>query len=117
MTRRSLSAKERLRLFTLHGGICHFCNGRINGVREGWDISHELPLELGGSDEDDANMKPAHRKCHRAHTSAVDVPAIAKAKRIERKHLGIAPKQSRPMPGSKSSGLRKRMNGTVERRP
>lgn len=38
MTRRSLSARERIRLFELHGGICHFCGGKITGAREGWEI-------------------------------------------------------------------------------
>ena len=85
--RRSISAKERLRLFQLHGGICHLCNGRIQ-VGEAWEVSHDIPLELGGAD-DDANRKPAHKKCHRAHTSTVDQPNIAKAKRRELRHMGI----------------------------
>ncbi len=96
MSRKHLSTKERLRLFTLHAGTCHFCNGKIDGTREAWDISHEIPLELCGAD-DDVNRKPAHRKCHRAHTSAVDVPAIARAKRREAKHIG-ATKPKRPWP-------------------
>lgn len=104
MSRRSLTAKERWRLFTLHGGICHFCEGKIDGAREAWDISHDVPLELGGAD-DDTNRKPAHRKCHRAHTAAVDQPNIAKAHRRELKHIGAKPPSRyrwprRPMQGS-----------------
>lgn len=86
--RRHLSPKERLRLFQLHDGICHLCEGKIQ-VGQAWDISHDIPLELGGADDDDNNSKPAHRKCHRDHTSKVDVPNIAKAKRRERKHYGV----------------------------
>lgn len=97
MRRKHLSAKERLRLFTLHRGVCHFCSGRIDGTREAWDVSHEIPLELGGAD-DDVNRKPAHRKCHRAHTSAVDAPAIAKAKRREIKNMGAKPKSKHRWP-------------------
>lgn len=89
--RRSLSTRERLRLFTLHGGVCHFCNGKIT-VGEAWEISHDIPLELLGAD-DDANRKPAHKKCHRHHTSTVDIPAIAKAKRREAAHTGAAAKR------------------------
>ena len=85
--RRTISAKERLRLFQLHGGICHLCNGRIQ-VGEAWEVSHDIPLELLGAD-DDANRLLAHKKCHRARTSTVDQPNIARAKRRERKHLGI----------------------------
>lgn len=91
MARKHLTGKERLRLFMLHGGRCHFCGGKINGKTEAWDVSHEIPLELGGAD-DDVNRKPAHRKCHRAHTAAVDAPDIAKARRREIKNMGAKPK-------------------------
>ncbi|MCO5092630.1 HNH endonuclease signature motif containing protein [Bosea sp. (in: a-proteobacteria)] len=85
-----LSTRDRLRIFTLHGGVCHFCGGRIQ-VGEAWDVSHDRPLALLGEDDDD-NRKPAHRKCHRRHTAEVDQPAIAKAKRREARHLGAARK-------------------------
>ena len=113
MPRRSISTRERLRLFQLHGGICHLCGGRIQ-VGEAWEVSHDTPLELLGAD-DDANRKPAHKKCHRDHTAAVDLPNIARAKRREAKHIG-AKRSSRPMPGSKASGWRKPMNGPPVRR-
>lgn len=103
--RKPISAKERARLFGLHHGICHFCNGKINGTREAWDISHEIPLELGGAD-DDENRKPAHRKCHRSHTAAVDQPNIAKAKRREMKHIGAKPKGRRFRGWRKFDGTR-----------
>lgn len=106
MARKHLSAKERLRLFALHGGRCSFCGGKISGEREAWDISHEIPIELGGAD-DDVNRRPAHRKCHRAHTAAVDAPNIARAKRREIKFRGARPK---PRAWSK---FRKKMDGTI----
>lgn len=93
--RKHITAKERLRLFLLHKGICHLCGGKINGKVEAWDISHDIPLEMGGAD-DDENRKLAHRKCHRAHTAAVDQPNIAKAKRREMKDMGAKPR--RPWP-------------------
>lgn len=114
MSRKSLSTKERTRIFLLHGGVCHFCRTKINGVREQWEISHEIPLELGGAD-DDENRKPAHYRCHRKHTAEVDLPAIAKAKRTRAKHIGAFRRSGRPLAGTKASGIRKRMNGDVER--
>lgn len=80
--RKRISTRERARLFALHGGICHLCKGAIDGSREAWDISHEIPLAQGGAD-DDANRLLAHRKCHQSHTATVDLPNIAKAKRRE----------------------------------
>jgi hypothetical protein len=54
--------------------------------------------------------------CHRGEggKTAHDVKAIAKSKRCGAKHYGYQTKTSRPIPGSKASGIRKRMNGTVE---
>jgi hypothetical protein len=76
-----------------------------------WDVSHEIPLEAGGSD-DASNWLVAHRKCHRTHTSTVDVPLIAKVKRIHQNHIGASRSKS-PLPGGRLSKWKKRMDGTV----
>ena len=112
--RKSISTRERVRLFALHGGRCHLCGGRVQ-VGEAWDISHELPLELGGSD-DDENRQIAHRKCHRAHTAAVDAPAIGKMRRREAKHLGARAPSRHPLPGGRASPWKRTINhGWVRR--
>lgn len=84
--RRRISGTERLEIFIREGGICHICGGKING--KPWDISHEIPLEMGGEDYGN-NLRIAHRACHQTHTAEHDIPAIRKAQRIERKHAGI----------------------------
>ena len=53
--------------------------------------------------------------CSSKKTRTEDNPRMAKADRILKKNFGLEAK-GRPMPGSKASGIRKRMNGTVERR-
>ncbi len=109
MTKRAhLTGKERLRLFTLCGGICQFCRGEINPACEAWEVSHDIPLELGGAD-DDLNRKVAHKKCHRAHTAAVDLPNIAKARRRELKNMGARPKSR----AWQSSKFRRKVDGSV----
>lgn len=115
MTRRPLSTRERLRLFTLHGGICHLCDIKIDGTREKWEISHDTPLALGG-DESDENRKPAHVKCHQDRTAGRDIPMIAKANRLRAKHIGVRTRKSRPMLGSRDSGWQHKMNGDWVRR-
>lgn len=86
--RRRISTKQRLAVFTAADGVCHICAGKI-GVGERWEVSHLIPLELGGAD-DASNTRPAHYRCHRDLTAKEDVPAIAKAKRREAKHKGAA---------------------------
>lgn len=53
--------------------------------------------------------------CHRGgrNKTATDAGDIARAKRREAKHRG-AYRPANPMPGSKASRFRKRMDGTVE---
>lgn len=113
-TRKHWSTKARLAVFTAHNGKCHLCGGRIQASVEGWDLSHQIPLELGGAD-DDSNVAPAHRTCHRAHTAAVDQPAIAKAKRNEARHIG-ARRSRTPLPCGRDSPFKKTMSGKVIRR-
>jgi len=110
--RARLSTRERVRLFALHGGICHLCECRIV-PGEVWDISHDLALALGGAD-DDANRMPAHRKCHQARTRD-DMGLIAKAKRREAKHIGAYRSKS-PLPGGKASPWKRKIGGAVVRR-
>ena len=100
--RKHLSTRERLRLFTLHGGICHICKVKIDGARERWEISHEIAFEMGGAD-DDKNRKPAHYRCHREQTAKVDIPVIAKAKRREARYIGAKAPSQRPLPGGRNS--------------
>jgi 5-methylcytosine-specific restriction protein A len=116
MTRQSLSTKERSRLFALHGGVCHLCGGRIDGVREAWEIEHIVPVALiGRSAETDDNRKPAHTKCHKAKTHQ-DVGNIAQAKRREARHVGAKAPSRTPLPFGRGSPLKKKMDGSVVRR-
>ena len=99
--RRRISTKDRVALFMREGGICHMCGGLVIGKE--WDVSHEIPLELGGAD-DETNWKVAHRKCHRDHTANVDIPNIARAKRREARNIGaMRPKQTITSRGFASS--------------
>jgi hypothetical protein len=76
-----------------------------------WDVSHEIPLETGGLD-DASNWFVAHRTCHRKHTATVDMPLIARVKRIHQRHIGAKQSKS-PLPGGKRSKWKKKMDGSV----
>lgn len=79
--RPSMSAAKRARIFLAHAGVCWLCKLKI-AADEAYDIDHQVSRELGGSDDDD-NLAPAHKDCHRAKTSQ-DQKAIAKSNRIRR---------------------------------
>lgn len=114
MTRRRMSTTRRARIFAANNGICHICGQPIDGTREAWQADHVIPLELSGDDSDD-NIRPAHDACHRAKTSAEDIPRIAKAKRVAAKHTGaFRPKAT--IPGSKGTRFKRKLDGTVVRR-
>lgn len=84
--RRKISPTMRAKVFQKTNGTCWLSNVKIM-PGDKWDVHHGVPLELGGADEFD-NWWPVLRTAHREHTAKVDQPAIAKAQRVERKHIG-----------------------------
>lgn len=113
MQRKRIPPRERVYIFEQEDGICHLCHMKIHAGQE-WDVSHEIPLEMGGEDGG-KNLRVAHRKCHRIHTAKVDAPQIAKTKRMYASHIG-ARTSKRPLPGGRNTPFKRKMNGTVERR-
>lgn len=109
MTRHRHTMRELVALFSREGGICHLCKQPVQ-VGQPWDVSHEIPIALGGGDNN-SNWRVAHRVCHRVHTSDVDQPAIAKAKRREAAHIGartrpVVKLRSAPFPRSERTAKR-----------
>lgn len=110
MTRRTWTPLRKMKVFEVHQGRCHICGERIDGTREPWDLEHLIPIAMGGAD-DETNVAPAHVACHKGKT-ATDKVQIAKANRVRGKHIG-AHKPKSLIPGSKGSGFRRKMDGTV----
>lgn len=111
--RKPLTRLQRVKLFDEHKGKCCLCGLSIWAERgDKWIAEHIKPLWLGGAD-DATNIAPAHERCAIAKT-VKEAPVKAKSDRVRARHLGIK-KSTRPIPGSKASGIRKRMNGNVER--
>ncbi len=119
--RRSMTPARRKRIFLSHGGVCGFCHEEIS-AGEPFEIDHEIPLALGGSDDDGENCYPLHERCHRIKTFGLkrpgrkrpsDFSAIAKVKRLRAKRLGLeTQKRSR----LRDPHFKRKVDGTVVRR-
>lgn len=109
--RKAMTPARRRRILNRFDGCCSYPECEET---EGLEIDHTIALALGGKDED-ANLAPLCRAHHRQKTIR-DQKFIAKAKRIVRKN---APETRKP-PRLKSRGfdrtIRRKMNGTIERK-
>lgn len=81
-------------------------------MHTGCELNHVVPLALGG-DDDRNNLEALCRACHRDLTAREHAGQIAKAKRSDQRMAGIRRQTRNPLPGSRGSGIRKRMDGTV----
>ena len=80
--RRPLTRKEYLQLCIDQGGKCACgCGGKLDAIREGVIDEHRIARALGGSD-DISNRELWRKPCSKAKTEERDLPAIAKAKRL-----------------------------------
>lgn len=111
---RAIPPRVKERIARSAGDKCVKCDRKV-GIKLRPEFDHALPLILGGQNRE-SNIQLLCHECHGAKTK-LDLKLKAKVARVRTKlALGIAPKKGRPMPGSKASGLRRRMDGTVERR-
>jgi 5-methylcytosine-specific restriction protein A len=111
--RKRLTRKQRMEMHDRHGATCVVCLEPIP-AGEPFIDEHVIPLAIGGSNDPD-NRGPAHVSCAKIKT-ARDQAIIAKVVRVRARHLGIKKQSSRPIPGSKASGWKRKMNGEVVRR-
>ena len=117
--RKPLTRKQYAEIYIRQDGKCPCCGQRleIKGGQEVdvWD-EHVTPLWAGGGN-DMSNRELWCRPCTKPKTAA-EATARAKGNAVRDKHIGAPVKRkTRPMPGSRSSGWKRKINGTAERRP
>lgn len=104
-----MTKARRLRIYMRCNGRC-VCGAKV--PMEGTVIDHEIPLWMGGAEEDE-NLRFLCGPCDRVKT-AKDKGDIGKVKRIHARRDGTR----RERPPIKNAGfntrLRKKMDGTVE---
>jgi len=107
--------RVRLRVFKRYGGRCQCGCDRQIRPGERWDCEDTIAI-INGGERRESNLKPWLSEHHKKKTKR-DVAEKSLVYRKAAAHVGIKLKQSRPMPGSRRSGFKRRMDGTVERRP
>lgn len=105
--------RVRIRVFEKYGGICYRSGVKIS-PGDKWDCDHIIALANGGKHAED-NLAPILIIPHREKTKE-DRKIQSKIYKIRKRHLGLAKPKGRPMPGTKASGLKKKMNGEVVKR-
>jgi 5-methylcytosine-specific restriction protein A len=99
--------RVKLRIFKRFGGTCQICFSKIIS---GPEYDHRVALVNAGENRE-TNIVPLHGKCH-SLKSKTDMAIKSADRKTQLHHYGI--KQSRnPMPGSRRSKFKKRLNGEV----
>lgn len=108
----AIPPRVKVRVFERAGGKCQECGVKI---RQGmvWECDHVVALVNGGANAE-SNLECVCKPCHGLRTRE-DVAEKATLAKKRKKALGVSKSRSRPMPGTRASGIRKRMNGTVEK--
>lgn len=104
--------RVRLRVFERADGRCHRCNRKISSG-EKWTLEHLTALINGGENREQ-NLSVTCDWC----VSAKNAEDVAEKSQTYKKKLsqhGIKKSKS-PVPGSRGTKWRRKMDGTVERR-
>lgn len=104
--------RVRIRIFDRHRGRCHLSGATIM-AGQAWDLDHIIALANGGRHRE-SNLAPVLRDHHREKTK-LDRKAQSRIYKARKRHLGLK-KPKRPIMGSRASGWKRKMDGTVERR-
>lgn len=87
--RREFPPKVMVDAFERAKGRCEKCSARL--VPGKFQYDHRIPDAMGGEPTLE-NCVVLCSACHSIKTTTKDIPAIAKVKRIRRKHIGAEPK-------------------------
>lgn len=115
MKRREFTLKTKRAGFDRCKGFCELCDTYLLPGTEQYD--HITPAGLGGSNQLD-NLQVLCWPCHsdKTHRKGGDRSKMYKADRQKKAHEGTKKRKGRPIPGSRDHYLKKKIDGTVERR-
>jgi 5-methylcytosine-specific restriction protein A len=114
--RKQFTDQQRAKIFLERGGKCHKCERKL-GSGDDWILEHIVALQNGGTNAD-SNMGVTCSWCLPAKNKA-DAGLAAKGRAQAVAHV-IPTSQRRkkgpPIPGSRRSKFKRKMDGTTVRR-
>jgi hypothetical protein len=122
MSRNEFSKPTKREALKRAAGICE-ATGTWYGLTEGerchTPLAHgvefdHIDLDANSKDASLQNCAAACIPCHKYKTAHRDIPVAAKTLRQQDKNAGIRKRST--MPGSRNSGWKRKVDGTVERR-
>ncbi len=111
MSRREFSKAVMREAFARAKGNCERCTAFLYVGK--YQFDHIIADSIGGEPTLD-NCAVLCSACHDEKTRTLDTPRAAKTKRQHLAHIGAKPRSR--FPGSRQSGLKKKLNGSVEYR-
>jgi 5-methylcytosine-specific restriction enzyme A len=124
MNRLEFTAKTKRQAYDRSGGLCECalvpflnrpsgCGTKLTEGRIRYE--HIIPDNIAQDNSID-NCAALSLGCWREKTDVYDRKVIAKSNHVRDRARGIKPLRSRPIPGSKASGFKKKFSGEVVRR-
>lgn len=106
-----IPTRVRIRVFEKYNGTC-YRSGRKILPGDKWDLDHVIAIVNGGQHRE-TNLAPILSDEPHKEKTREDRKLQSRNYKIRKRHLGLAKPKGRPMAGTKASGLKKRMDGTV----
>ena len=105
--------RVRLRVLTAFGKRCGACGLPITG--RAWTCDHIRALINGGENRE-SNLQPIGNKCCLKIKNQADVAEKSRTYKTQKSHYLPRKPKGRPMPGTKASGWKRKLDGSVVRR-
>jgi len=114
--RKPMTDARKKRIHESRNGLCGICNQPVDMYGPNVVYDHFKPIWFGSDDaESDTNLWPLHTVPCNAQKTSADLTRIGKTKRLLKTEAGIK-KPSRLKSRGFDKTLRKKMNGSVERK-
>lgn len=109
----SIPDRVKVRIFDRYNGRCYL-SGRKISAADKWHCEHIIALANGGQHRE-SNIAPALVEPHKEKTRE-DRKTQSRIYKIRKRNLGLKKPKGRPLIGTKASGWKRKLDGTLVKR-